>query len=250
MMIEEPDENTEESVTEDAPRPPQLTAIELRVLGVLMEKQLTTPDQYPLTVNGIITGSNQKSSRDPVTSYEQGEITRALRALEDKHFVRREYGSRADKYSQHFMHHLELGKKHQAVLCLMMLRGPQTLSELSTRTLRMDLFSDKEELLHCVERLCDRALPCVIRLGYQRGERFGHLFSGIPEVQLAPAPGSHSAKSSGLTSDDRDTLSLLESEVSDLSESVRELKNENRELKQQLDRLYEMTGHSLPVSND
>jgi len=127
------------------PEPPQLTAIELRVLGVLMEKQLTTPDQYPLTVNSIISACNQKSSRDPVTSYEQGEVVRTLRGLEDKRFVKKEYGSRADKYTQQFILHLELTKKHQAILCLLMLRGPQTLSELSTRTQRVELFIDKDE---------------------------------------------------------------------------------------------------------
>lgn len=86
MTMHDPDENT----ADNSQLPPQLTAIELRVLGVLMEKQLTTPDQYPLTVNSILTGCNQKSSRDPVTSYQQGEITRALRALEDKRFMNSE----------------------------------------------------------------------------------------------------------------------------------------------------------------
>jgi len=250
MTMNESDENEPgENTTEDSELPPQLTAIELRVLGVLMEKQLTTPDQYPLTVNSILTGCNQKSSRDPVTNYQQGEITRTLNALADKRFIRKEYGSRADKYSQQFMLHLELSKKHQAVLCLMMLRGPQTLSELSTRTQRMDLFSDKDELLHCVERLCERALPCVIRLGNQpgqRGERFGHLFSGIPDGDHGQSTASISIEPSSVNQDDRDTLSLLESEIIDLNESMQELKAENRVLRHQLESLYELTGHPLP----
>lgn len=242
--VKGPEENTLE-----VPQPPQLTAIELRVLGSLMEKQLTTPDQYPLTVNSIITACNQKSSREPISSYQQGEIVRTLQSLEDRHLVRKEYGSRADKYSQLFIQHLDLGKKHQALLCLMMLRGPQTISELSTRTQRMELFSDKDDLTHSLERLCERELPFAIRLGHQpgqRGERFGHLFCGMPEIGTLSASANH--QSTGMSADDRDIVSLLESEMSDLNKTVQELKMENRELRQQLESLYELTGHSFPES--
>lgn len=230
-------------------QPPQLSAIELRVLGSLMEKQLTTPDQYPLSVNSILTACNQKSSRDPVTHYQQGDIVRTLQGLEDKRLIRKEYGSRADKYSQHFIQHLELGKKQQAVLCLMMLRGPQTLSELSTRTQRMEQFTDKDDLTHCIERLCERELPYAIRLGHQpgqRGERFGHLFCGIPEVGQSHPSGSTSNNPSHMSQEDQDTLSLLESDVVDLNNAIQKLKAENTTLKRQLEKLYELTGHSLP----
>ena len=247
--MEDQDNNTPED--EYLPQPPQLTAIELRVLGSLMEKQLTTPDQYPLTVNGIITACNQKSSREPISNYQQGELVRTLQELADKGFVRKEYGSRADKYSQLFIQHLDLGKKHQAVLCLMMLRGPQTLSELNTRTQRMELFSDKDELAHCIERLCERELPFAIRLGHQpgqRGERFGHLFNGMPESGQGPSSANTSTGSSGMSEADQDILTLLESEMNDLSQSVQTLKSENSELRRQLERLYELTGHELPSS--
>ena len=241
-----PDNN----IAED-PQPPQLTAIELRVLGALMEKQLTTPDQYPLSVNSILTACNQKTSRDPVTNYQQGELVRTLRLLEDKHFVRKEYGSRADKYSQQFMHQLELSKKHQALLCLMMLRGPQTLSELSTRTQRMEQFSDKDELTHCIERLCEREIPYAIGLGHQpgqRGERFGHLFCGKPDVSHSQHSTTISNNPSRMNKDDQETLSVLELEISDLSKSEQELKIENMVLKRQLEALYELTGHPPPAA--
>lgn len=248
-------EDQDENITEEIvpAQPPQLTAIELRVLGVLMEKQLTTPDQYPLTVNSIITGCNQKSSREPITNYQQGELVRTLQGLEDKRFVRREFGSRADKYSQLFIQHLDLGKKHQALLCLMMLRGPQTLSELNTRTQRMELFSDKDELTHCLERLCERELPYAIRLGHQpgqRGERFGHLFNGVPELGQFTSSASPGNKSSRMSEDDQDMLSLLESEVNELGRCVQELKSENLVLRQQLESLYLLTGHALPSSEE
>lgn len=239
----------DDNVTENPKHPPQLSAIELRVLGALMEKQLTTPDQYPLTVNSILSACNQKSSRDPITNYQQGEIVRTLQGLEDKRFVRKEYGSRADKYSQLFMQQLELGKKHQAVLCLMMLRGPQTLSELVTRTQRMNLFSDRDDLAHCVERLCDREVPYAIRLGNQpgqRGERFGHLFSGTPDVDLSQAGTSVRSSPSPDGRHDQDALAMLESEVDELSKAVQELQNENTLLRLQLESLYLLTGHSPP----
>jgi uncharacterized protein YceH (UPF0502 family) len=229
------------------PQAPQLTAIELRVLGALMEKQLTTPEQYPLTVNSIMSACNQKSSREPVSNYNQGEVVRTLQSLEDKRYVRREFGSRADKYSQQFMQYIELGKKQQAVLCVMMLRGPQTVSELGTRTQRMEQFNGKDELIHCIERLCDREIPYAIRLGHQpgqRGERFGHLFSGMPELSDYSPPAAASNVRSSSDKYDQDALSVLELEVAELSETVKSLKSENEELKLQVNRLYELTGHS------
>ena len=229
---------------------PQLSAIELRVLGALMEKQLTTPDQYPLTVNSILTACNQKSSREPVTSYHQGELVRTIQALEDKGFVRKEYSSRADKYSQLFIRHLDLGKKQQAVLCVMMLRGPQTLSELSTRTQRMEQYHDRDDLTHCVERLCEREIPYVIRLGQQpgqRGERFTHLFSGTPDVgQSAPAGSSLHSRVAATPTVDPDVLAVLELEVAELKEKLQQTSKENALLRRQLEALYELTGHSLP----
>jgi len=238
------DQDSEPSVQS----PPQLAAIELRVLGVLMEKQLTTPDQYPLTVNSILNACNQKSSRDPVTSYEQGELVRALHGLEGQRFIRKEYGSRSDKYSQQFTHQLALGKKHQAVLCLLILRGPQTLSELNTRTQRMEQFTDKDDLTHCIERLCKREVPYVIRLGSQpgqRGERFGHLFSGTPEVTHSQPTATVNDEAPAGRNDDQETLMILESEVADLNKAIRVLRSENELLRDQLERLYELTGHPL-----
>lgn len=242
MIDAESDDSTEVDAL-----PPQLTDIELRVLGSLMEKQLTTPDQYPLTINAILTACNQKSSREPITNYQQGEVVRTLTVLEDKRFVRRELGSRADKYSQQFMHHLELSKKHQAVLCLMMLRGPQTVSELVTRTQRMALFADRDELIHCLERLCERALPVAIRLSNQpgqRGERFVHLFCRLPgytRVQSKEVtPGSTTFADQGLPQ----SPSVAEFDDTRLDESVAALRLEVAELKHQLETLYALTGHS------
>ena len=240
-------DDTELNVDASTLQAPQLSAIELRVLGALMEKQLTTPDQYPLSVNSVMSACNQKSSREPVSVYQQGEVVRTLQNLEDKRYVRREFGSRADKYSQQFMQQLELGKKQQSVLCVMMLRGPQTLSELSTRTQRMEQFTGKDELTHCIDRLCDRELPFVLRLGHQpgqRGERFGHLFCGTPEVSEYLPREAASNESSPSKKVDPDSLMMLELEVAQLGETINTVKSENTALKLQIERLYELTGHS------
>ena len=242
MIDTESDDSTEVDAL-----PPQLTDIELRVLGSLMEKQLTTPDQYPLTINAILTACNQKSSREPITNYQQGEVVRTLTVLEDKRFVRRELGSRADKYSQQFMHHLELSKKHQAVLCLMMLRGPQTVSELVTRTQRTALFADRDELIHCLERLCERALPVAINLGSQpgqRGERFVHLFCKTPDHTRVQSTEGTTESTTFADQDLPQSPSVAESDESRLDESVAALRLEVADLKRQIETLYALTGHS------
>jgi len=240
---------------------PQLSAIELRVLGVLMEKQLTTPDQYPLTLNSVITACNQKSSREPVSNYSQGEVHRALQELDDKNFIRKERSSRSEKFSQQFMSHLELGRNQQALLCVMMLRGPQTVSELNTRTQRMYQFTDKGELEHCIDRLCNRDVPYAIRLAQQpgqRGERIAHLFSGQPIFSSPPNTHSSAAQpdSGTLDTDENqnqavnsaniqskdDRLASLESEVASLTESLSTLKAETTKLKQQVVALSRQAG--------
>ena len=222
---------------------PQLSVLELRVLGAIMEKQLTTPNAYPMTLNSIITACNQKSSREPISNHQQGEVKRTLLELQDKKFVSQEYGSRAEKYRQQLIKHLELGKKQQALLCVMMLRGPQTVSELDTRTQRMCHFADREDLEHCIERLCDRSTPYAIRLGQQpgqRGERIGHLFSGVPTISAYSEPAAQPLVKKN------DTVALLEMEVADLQKSVSTLENEAGQLRRQLESLYLLTGNELP----
>ena len=248
-----------------AQRPPQLVSMELRVLGALMEKQLTTPDQYPLTLNGLITACNQKSNREPVSNYSQGEIARTLQELQDKQFVNKEFGSRSDKFSQHFIKQLELGKKHQALLCVMMVRGPQTLSELNTRTQRMVDFNGKEDLEHTLDRLCNREVPYVVRLSQQpgqRGERFTHLFSGMPShATLSDADTSDTSDSVANADDDGFASSPLASaasmkqgtenaKIEALQEQLTLLIEESALLKRQIARLYRLTGHEPGAVNE
>ena len=123
--MNEDSENTE-STQPDAVKQALLSDIECRVLGTLMEKQLSTPDAYPLTVNSLLGAANQKTNREPVSNYQQGEIVRSLRELESRRLVRYEMGARSEKYEQRFTNEYQLSKKQQALLSVMMLRGPQT----------------------------------------------------------------------------------------------------------------------------
>jgi len=237
-------ENTD-SVSVDIESVEQMSTIEVRLLGALMEKQLATPDAYPLTVNSLINACNQKSSREPITNFQQGEVLRALQGLQDRKLVRKEFGSRAEKFSQQLIKSLELGKIHQAVLCVMMLRGPQTLSELNTRTQRMYEFT-KESLEHCIDRLCDREIPFAVRLGQlagQRGERFGHLFCGMPDLSNVQVSQRSSEPASAPSSAHNETIELLEMEVASLQKSLNSLQSETDELKLQLHELYKLTGN-------
>lgn len=232
---------------------PQIISIELRVLGALMEKELTTPDQYPLTLNSLITACNQKSSRDPVTQYSQGEVVRALQELQHRRFVDKEFGSRAEKYSQRFIRHLELGKKHQALLCVMMLRGPQTLSELNTRTQRMVDFAGKEDLEHTLDRLCNREVPYVVRLSQrpgQRGERFAHLFSGSPAGNPVGNPVGESVDNpvaEPITNPSTNQSGLHE-QIDNLQEQIAVLAEGQRILKEQVAELRKLNGLSTDGS--
>ncbi|MFK7890422.1 MAG: YceH family protein [Granulosicoccus sp.] len=241
--------NTDGSGEQDSKsKPPQLLEIELRVLGVLMEKELTTPDAYPLTMNSLINGCNQKSNREPVSNYHQGQIGRALMELEGRYFVRREQGTRADRYEQKFISRLGLGKKQQAALCVMMLRGPQTLSELKNRTQRMVDFPNRDDLENCIDKLCTSETPCAIRMGQQPGqreERIGHLFAGIPLV--TPTPSSSAIKSSKPGSSELESNESNASHVLDIGQlnaRILDMEGEIAALKERLNSLYNLTGHS------
>jgi uncharacterized protein YceH (UPF0502 family) len=152
--------------------------VELRVLGCLLEKQRTTPDQYPLSLNALRLACNQTTNRDPVVSYDEGEIHEALQRLARRGWTRLASGagSRAAKYRQLFDEAVGLGGAEVAVLCVLMLRGPQTPGELNQRTGRLHPFPGLDEIHETLEGLATRGL--VVRLERRPGqkeERYGHL---------------------------------------------------------------------------
>ncbi|HEI8864738.1 DUF480 domain-containing protein [Serratia sp. AKBS12] len=171
----------------------QLSAKEARVIGCLLEKQVTTPDQYPLSLNAITLACNQKTNRDPVMDLTESEVQQLLDLLVKRHFLRtlNGFGNRVVKYEQRFCNsefgQLKLSPAEVAVVATLLLRGAQTPGELRTRTARMHDFSDVGEVEQLLQQLASREDgPLVVRLAREPGKResrFMHLFSG----EIAPA---------------------------------------------------------------
>ena len=174
---------TELATTTDEPR---LNATEIRILGSLIEKQATSPETYPLTLNALVLACNQKTSREPVMNLTQGQVGQALRALEGMGMARLQMGSRADRWEQRTEKQLELVHAQVILLGLLLLRGPQTLNELLTRSQRMHDFEDVAELQHQLERLISRDLACLLaRQAGQREDRYMHLLGSADDLQAA-----------------------------------------------------------------
>lgn len=169
---------------------PLLTAVEARVLGCLIEKKLTTPDSYPLTLNATLLAVNQRTSRDPVMSLEQVIVLRALGELERYGLVRASDAARTERYEHLVRSRLRLTPKQVALLGLLLLRGPQTLHELHARSVRLLPLATVDELREQLDGLiappAALVARCEPRTG-QRGERYAHQLCGAPEV---PDPGT------------------------------------------------------------
>ena len=168
-----------------------LTPIQVRVLGCLMEKKETTPEQYPLTLNALRNACNQKTSRYPVVAYSEGEVGHTLRELEAMDLVREEWGARVPKYQHLANKKLKLHSQGIALICMLMLRGPQTLAELKTHTHRLFDFGDLDDVQFALQHLIEREPSMVTALPRQPGQkegRFAHLLSGEPVIPVAPRP--------------------------------------------------------------
>lgn len=199
---------------------PQLNAIEARVLGALMEKQLTTPDAYPLTLNSLVLACNQKTSREPVTNYTSGEILHCLRMLEERKLVDVDYGSRADRYAQRLARFMGIDKRVQALLNVMLLRGAQTVHELLTRTQRMHEFASDDEVEELLGHLAEKVTPVIQRVPRQAGQRedrFVHLLSGAPDIAAIAAMSSSKAAAA---SEPEDAIRQLELRIAELEKKV------------------------------
>jgi uncharacterized protein YceH (UPF0502 family) len=204
---------------------PLLNALETRVLGCLMEKQLLTPDVYPLTLNALQSATNQKTSREPVMVLEPADISRTLKSLEEKGLVRRVMASRVDRWEQTASRRFSLTTPQAALVAILMLRGPQTLNELHTRTDRMANFATGEAVGDELDMLIGKHPPLVKEIGRapgQREDRFAHLLSGPVDVAaFVPAPRTASPPASDL----EDRLRALEEEVATLRARVADLES-------------------------
>jgi len=208
---------------------PELSDKEARVVGCLIEKSIVTPDQYPLTLNALTNACNQKSSREPVMALHPGEVQQTIRQLEAKHLARTDenFKSRTEKYSQRFCNtrysNLQFDDGQLAIVCLLLLRGPQTPGELRSRSGRLHTFADNDEVVTAINGLIEHeGGPMLVKLPRTPGRKdseYMHLFSGAVDVE-AHVSEAKETKVSG----DRLTVAELLQRVQALEEEVAELK--------------------------
>jgi uncharacterized protein YceH (UPF0502 family) len=194
---------------------PPLDATEVRVLGSLIEKQFSTPDYYPMTVNALTQACNQKTNREPVVDFSERQVQEALSALQRKRLVGTASGavSRVLKYRHALAEVLDLATPELAVLSVLLLRGPQTVGEIRGRTGRLHAFDSLDEVDQVVQALSTHATPLVTELERQPGQkeaRHAHLLAGEPEAGTTP---SAPPASSGRLDDLEDELQRLRDEV-------------------------------------
>jgi len=217
-----------------------LDPVEVRVLGSLVEKQTTTPEYYPLSLNALTHACNQKSSRDPVVSYDEKIVTQALDSLRDKKLVWlfRGVDSRVPKYGHIFPEAYDLNNKEVAALCVLMLRGPQTVGEVRGRTGALYNFDSLAEVEATLEGLVDRdgqnlamKLP---RLAGMKESRYAHLLCGpiaVEEIEVALRSESRPAKAQAL----EERVNGLQEEVARLREELASLQQQFSDFKKQFE---------------
>ncbi|WP_093289108.1 DUF480 domain-containing protein [Pseudoxanthomonas sp. CF125] len=197
-----------------------LTTSEARVLGCLIEKEATTPDAYPLTVNAAQVAANQKTARDPVMALNTGDVNHALRQLEQKGLAKQVFSSRAERYEHRADKALDLSRQQLTLIGLLLLRGPQTVHELLARSERLASFNDADDVRHHLDRLIQRQPALVQQIPRgpgQREDRYVHLLSGPVDVaavtaRIASSSSAGEAPSSALEA----RVQALENEVAEL----------------------------------
>ena len=208
-----------------------ITHLEARVLGSLIEKENSTPEYYPLSLNALVNASNQKNNREPVLRLEKQEVHDALRGLEDQHLAGPARGAdgRVTKYEHRLQEVFNFTRGETAILCELLLRGPQTPGELRNRTERLYRFEELQDVLSVLERLMQREPALVAVLPRQAGTRevrYTQLLSEAPVVPAELHPTSEPrTEPAGVASTDARLLQL-ESEVARLREEVRELRDQ------------------------
>ena len=220
-----------------------LSPEEVRVLGALIEKEHTTPDYYPLTLNGLINACNQKSNREPVVSFGDRTVLEAIDRLRDRQFAWtvQSVDSRVPKFEENFTAKLQLTLQEAAVLCVLMLRGPQTPGEMRQRGARINPFESLDEVQVTLDTLCESEPPLVCRLPLQPGRkeaRYSHLLMGEPLPEEEP-PFVRAEPRQDETQRELERLNSetirLHSETARLAEELAELRRMFQEFKAQFE---------------
>jgi hypothetical protein len=212
----------------------QITETEARIVGSLIEKQLTTPEYYPLTLNALVAACNQKTNREPVTNLDEKTVLQSLDDLRDKNIVYVFYGSnsRVPKYKHILPNVLELEPSETAVMCVLMLRGPQTIGELRERTGRLYDFRDLNDVNETLEALLKREEPLITRLERAPGQkeaRYAHLLCGEVTSYTPPERTSRG----GGANDER--IEKLEQEIESLKGELAAFRQEFDDFKKQFE---------------
>ena len=212
-----------------------LNPAEARVLGALVEKDITTPDYYPLSLNALINACNQKNNREPVTNFDEETVRLALRNLSDKRLAGPASGAdgRVTKYEHRMQEVFNFTRQETALICVLLLRGPQTPGELRGRTERMYQFEHLDDVLSGLQQLMRREPPLAKALGRRPGTkeiRYAHLLSGDVEAWEPPAETASSSASA-----DAERLIQLEEKVATLQAEVAELKQQMADFRKQFE---------------
>ena len=215
-----------------------LSEVEARVLGCLIEKEITTPEYYPLSLNALVNACNQKSNRDPAMNLEENAVRQALRSLNDQMLARSASGdSRVAKYEHRLADVFNFTRPETAILCELLLRGPQTPGELRSRAERMHPFEDLSVVHSTLKHLMEREPPLAKLLPRQAGNkeaRYAHLLSGDVEVRDSPpGPAREATPSKGTGENER--IAQLESEVAGLQKEIEDLKRQFAEFRKQFE---------------
>ena len=209
---------------ENKPDMPEQTALltinEARILACLMEKELTVPDNYPLTLNSLTTACNQKSNREPTMNLPEGEVGHIAQELQKRELVKIEYGERAHRFEHNVRKAMVVDKRQQALLTVMMLRQPQTLNDLKVRTQRMVDFKDTDDILLTLQSLNEfgeTRMQCIPKGPGQREDRYTHLLCGEIEIAQSKEVPKFAPPV------DQDKLALLETKINELTARVKVL---------------------------
>ena len=239
-MISRQEPTPDSQQNNDDNPPPLLNPIEARVLGCLMEKKYTTPDNYPLTLNALLQACNQKTSRAPVMKLSAGEVGNAVNKLRDRKLLSAEFTGRTERYQERLSHHLLLDRRLHAVICTLILRGPQTLGAIRINASRMAEFDDLGAVRETIERLQAKSTPLIQRLAGRREDRYGHLLCGPISEHAAASPSTSANATEAAPSQQQQRIDALETEVTTL--------------RAELDRLWCLTGladqQAAPATNN
>ncbi len=203
-----------------------LNKLQARVLGSLMEKQMTTPDYYPLTLNALVAACNQKSSRIPVMNLTVQQVGSEINELRHDGLITANTLARADRYEQFLSRRLKLSSKERAIICVMLLRGAHTLNEIKVNTGRMAEFADHDEIEAVLQQLMERDEPLVVRIPRapgQREDRYTHLLCGTPDIETQRVRAASSTPAA-FSEDALSRIARLEEIVAQLQSEVEQLR--------------------------